>query len=133
MLPLVCSDASAVLFMFDLTRETTLNSVKDWYRQARGFSKDALAFLVGTKFDLFISLPPEHQNAVIKKARKYAAAMKAPLVFASARISINVKSLFKIVVAKLFGAKPAIQEFHQPNEPILEITPYTPPEEEKEK
>lgn len=39
MLPLVCNDAVAILFMFDLTRKTTLNSVKEWYRQARGFNK----------------------------------------------------------------------------------------------
>lgn len=39
MLPLVCNDAVAILFMFDLTRKATLNSVKEWYRQARGFNK----------------------------------------------------------------------------------------------
>src|ERR1700723_3231423 len=39
MLPLVCNDAVAILFMFDLSRKTTLNSVKEWYRQARGFNK----------------------------------------------------------------------------------------------
>lgn len=39
MLPLVCNDAVAVLFMFDLSRKSTLNSVKEWYRQARGFNK----------------------------------------------------------------------------------------------
>jgi GTP-binding protein of the ras superfamily involved in termination of M-phase len=42
MLPLVCNDAVAILFMFDLTRKTTLNSVKEWYRQARGFNKVSL-------------------------------------------------------------------------------------------
>ena len=39
MLPLVCNDAVAILFMFDLSRRSTLNSVKEWYRQARGFNK----------------------------------------------------------------------------------------------
>lgn len=42
MLPLVCNDAIALLFMFDLTRKSTLNSVKEWYRQARGFNKARL-------------------------------------------------------------------------------------------
>ncbi|GME79249.1 unnamed protein product [Ambrosiozyma monospora] len=45
MLPLVASDAVAVLFMFDLSRKSTLNSVKDWYRQARGFNRTAIPFL----------------------------------------------------------------------------------------
>ena len=39
MLPLVCNDAVAILFMFDLSRKSTLNSVKEWYLQARGFNK----------------------------------------------------------------------------------------------
>ena len=39
MLPMVCSDALAMLFMFDLSRKNTLNSVKEWYRQARGLNK----------------------------------------------------------------------------------------------
>ena len=39
MLPLVCNDALAILFMFDLTRTSTLVSVKDWYRQARAINK----------------------------------------------------------------------------------------------
>ncbi|CAB1111173.1 unnamed protein product [Ectocarpus sp. CCAP 1310/34] len=35
MLPLVCNDAVAIFFMFDLSRKSTLNSVKEWYRQVR--------------------------------------------------------------------------------------------------
>ncbi|EAA61458.1 hypothetical protein AN7206.2 [Aspergillus nidulans FGSC A4] len=45
MLPLVCNDAVAILFMFDLTRKSTLNSIKEWYRQGRGFNKTAIPFL----------------------------------------------------------------------------------------
>lgn len=39
MLPLVCNEAVALLFMFDLSRKSTLSSIKEWYRQARGFNK----------------------------------------------------------------------------------------------
>lgn len=39
MLPLVSNDAVAILFMFDLTRKSTLNSIREWYRQTRGFNK----------------------------------------------------------------------------------------------
>lgn len=31
----VCNDAVAIFFMFDLSRKSTLNSVKEWYRQVR--------------------------------------------------------------------------------------------------
>ena len=48
MLPLVCNDAVAILFMFDLSRKSTLNSVKEWYRQARGFNKVSVPLLSAT-------------------------------------------------------------------------------------
>ena len=35
MLPLVCNDAVALLFMFDLSRKSTLTSVKNWYTSSR--------------------------------------------------------------------------------------------------
>ena len=132
MLPLVCSDAHAILYMFDLSRESTLTNVRNWYKQSKEFApKYAIPFLVGTKFDIFISSSPESQAAVVAKARKYAKAMKASLVFASARIAINVKSLFKVVLAKLFGVVPVIQEIHDAGAPLLEI--YKPEEEEAKK
>jgi GTP-binding protein of the ras superfamily involved in termination of M-phase len=39
MLPLVCNDAVAILFMFDLSRKATLLSIKEWYRQVRSINK----------------------------------------------------------------------------------------------
>lgn len=59
MLPLVCNDAVAILFMFDLSRKSTLNSIKEWYRQARGFNKVSprAPRAVGTS-SLVPSLPP---------------------------------------------------------------------------
>ena len=69
MLPLVCNDAVAILFMFDLSRKSTLNSVKEWYRQARGFNKvcsialcvlQQLFLPVGPFLDRY-SLPDRHE------------------------------------------------------------------------
>lgn len=31
----VCNDAVAIFFMFDLSRKSTLNSIKEWYRQVK--------------------------------------------------------------------------------------------------
>ncbi|KAK2962398.1 putative Septum-promoting GTP-binding protein 1 [Blattamonas nauphoetae] len=133
MLPLVCSDATAILYMFDLTRVSTLVGVKEWYKQARGFNQDSMAFLVGTKFDLFVSLPADQQASIVKKARSYSKAMKAPLIFSSSRLSINVKNIFKIVLAKIFNIKPNIDEIHDAGCPILELEPYVPKEGEEGK
>src|ERR1700733_11006283 len=64
MLPLVCNDAVAILFMFDLSRKSTLNSVKEWYRQARGFNKvsscTALAELSYFHFPAFVNSVVAH-------------------------------------------------------------------------
>ncbi|KAA8491519.1 Septum-promoting GTP-binding protein 1 [Porphyridium purpureum] len=120
MIPLVCADASAILFMFDLTRRSTLQSVKEWYRQARGLNQAFIPFLVGTKFDSFASLPQDKQEDTINHARKFAKAMKSPLVFTSASHSINVQKLFKIVLSKRFNLKLTIEQLSNPGEPILE-------------
>ena len=68
MLPLVCNDAVAILFMFDLTRKSTLNSIKEWYRQGRGFNKTAIPFLIGTKYDHFINFSKEEQEEISTQA-----------------------------------------------------------------
>eukprot|EP01087_Luapelamoeba_hula_P019452 TRINITY_DN644_c0_g1_i1.p1 TRINITY_DN644_c0_g1~~TRINITY_DN644_c0_g1_i1.p1 ORF type:complete len:259 (-),score=58.27 TRINITY_DN644_c0_g1_i1:96-872(-) len=120
MLPLVCNDAVAILFMFDLSRKSTLISIKEWYRQARGFNKSAIPFLIGTKYDLFARFSPEEQEDITKQARKFAKAMKAPLIFCSANASINVLKIFKIVLARAFDLKCTIDPITAVGEPILE-------------
>ena len=42
MLPLVCNDAVAILFMFDLSRRSSLDAVKDWYKRVRSHNKVCL-------------------------------------------------------------------------------------------
>lgn len=109
MLPLVCNDAVAILFMFDLTRKSTLNSIKEWYRQGRGFNKTAIPFLVGTKYDHFVNFPREDQEEISnqvcylqymhvplsnrRQARRFAKAMRASLIFSSTSHSINVQKV----------------------------------------
>ncbi len=138
MLPLVCNDAVAILFMFDLSRKSTLNSIKEWYRQARGFNKvrrpfsvflffsdslrsaqSAIPFLIGTKYDEFARMPPDEQEEITKQAKRFAKAMKSSLIYCSTSASINVQKIFKIVLAKAFDLKCVIPEIKVPDEPIL--------------
>ncbi|KAL9101404.1 MAG: hypothetical protein Q9163_003339 [Psora crenata] len=119
MLPLVCNDAVAILFMFDLTRKSTLNSIKEWYRQGRGFNKTAIPFLVGTKYDHFINFPKEEQEEISTQARRFAKAMRASLIFSSTSHSINVQKIFKIVLSKAFDLKCTIPEIENLGEPLL--------------
>eukprot|EP01099_Mayorella_cantabrigiensis_P000165 TRINITY_DN1070_c0_g1_i1.p1 TRINITY_DN1070_c0_g1~~TRINITY_DN1070_c0_g1_i1.p1 ORF type:complete len:208 (+),score=44.08 TRINITY_DN1070_c0_g1_i1:70-693(+) len=120
MLPMVCGDAVAILFMFDLTRTPTMNSIKEWFRQARGFNKSAIPFLIGTKYDLFANLPAEEKETITAQARKIAKAMKAPLLFCSTSHSINVQKIFKIVLSKVFDLSCNIPQVETVGEAIVQ-------------
>jgi GTP-binding protein of the ras superfamily involved in termination of M-phase len=120
MLDLVCTDSAALFFMFDLSRPATLQSVKEWYIQSRKYNKKAVPFLIGTKYDKFLEQPQEQQAETTDQARKYAQKMKCPLVFCSAAESINIKKLFKLVIAKVFDLKANVEQITNVGEPILE-------------
>lgn len=48
--------------------------------------------------------------------------MKAPLIFSSSSIPINVKKIFKLVLARTLELKPSIPEIHAVGHPLLEYT-----------
>jgi len=120
MMPLVCNEATALLFMFDLSRPATLASVRQWYMEARKLNKRAIPFLIGTKFDYFASMQQSHKIEMTKQARKFAKAMKASLIFCSASKSINIAKIFKIVLAKAFRLKCNVPTISKVGDPILE-------------
>jgi len=120
LMPLVCDDAKALLFVFDLTRKKSLAVIRDWYTQARKENKNAIPFLVGAKFDLFDKKDMQFKEDITKMARKFSKAMKAPLIYCSSSHSINVKKIFKLVIAKVFHYQPKIEELHKASEAIVE-------------
>lgn len=120
MMPLVCNEAVALLFLFDLTRPATLASIRQWYMAARKLNKKAIPFLIGTKFDKFSAMQLKHKQEMTKQARKFAKAMHASLIFSSAARGINIAKIFKIVLAKAFRLKCRIPQVTRIGEPILE-------------
>ena len=120
MLPLVCNDAVALLFMFDLSRKSTLTSVKSWYKQARLLNKTATPFLIGTKYDYFANMGEDDKADITKQARRFAKAMKAPLIFCSSSHSINIHKIFKIVLSKVFELKCTVDKIETVGDPIIE-------------
>eukprot|EP01080_Neovahlkampfia_damariscottae_P005068 gene5068-8668_t len=120
MLDLVCNDALAILFMFDLSRKATLHSVKEWYMQSRKFNKKAIPFLVGTKFDKFLELSESEQQEITTQARKFASIMKAPIIFCSAAAGINIKKIFKLVISKVFDLPIDVPQIKNVGDPIIE-------------
>ncbi|KAF9517635.1 hypothetical protein BS47DRAFT_1359429 [Hydnum rufescens UP504] len=129
--PLVCNDAVAILFMFDLSRKSTLNSVKEWYRQARGFNKTAIPFLVGTKFDTFSTFPRDEQEEITKQVAflhlSESICWRIDRGDIRQNASINVQKIFKIVLAKAFDLKCVIPEIDNVGEPVLLYTSRRPP------
>lgn len=123
MLPLVCDGALIFLYIFDLTSKTSLASVKEWYKQARVLNSKALPILVGTKYDLFVTLNEEKRTEILDHARKYSKAMKnCPLVFTSAERGINVNRLFKLIVSMVFGLNPGLEVVSSTDKPIFEFS-----------
>jgi GTP-binding protein of the ras superfamily involved in termination of M-phase len=59
-------------------------------------------------------------RSYIGQARKFAAAMKAPLIFCSTSQAINIQKIFKIVISKVFDLKCTIEKITKVGEPILE-------------
>jgi GTP-binding protein of the ras superfamily involved in termination of M-phase len=76
--------------------------------------------LVGTKYDHFATFPAHEQEEITKQARRFARAMKAPLIFCSTSHSINVQKIFKIVLSKAFDLKCTIPRIEEMGGPILE-------------
>lgn len=105
MLPLVCNDAVAILFMFDLTRKSTLNSIKEWYRQGRGFNKTAIPFLVGTKYDHFVNFPREEQEEISNQVCKLRQVLQS-FVSQHPRDSLSIFTPYlKILLLSKVGVK----------------------------
>ena len=124
LMPLVCVDAQVLLFAFDLTQQESLFSVKRWYKEAKKENKQFMPFLIGTKFDLFESLQDNYKEEITRQARKFSQKMDAPLIYCSSAQGINVKKIFKIIVAKVFDLKPKIKEQKDvTKDAILEFQP----------
>ena len=56
----------------------------------------------------------------VQQARKFAKAMKAPLIFTSASHSINVQKVFKVVLSKVFDLKCTVPIIDRVGDPILQ-------------
>lgn len=82
--------------------------------------KNAIPFLIGTKYDIFATFPSEEQLEITSQARKFAKAMKAPLIFCSTSHSINVQKIYKIILAKAFDLKCTIPLIEEIGGPIVE-------------
>ena len=119
MLPVCCDSAHAMIFMFDLSTPSSLNALRDWYKAAWQYNNTARLFLVGTKFDKYFNLQEQEKVVITQRAKKFATAIGATLVYCSSTESINVKKLFQIVLGSVFGLKTKIEPVDDPGKPVI--------------
>ncbi|KAH0790846.1 small GTPase [Histomonas meleagridis] len=119
MLNICCEGAHAMIFMFDLSNVKSLTALRDWYKAAYQCNQTARVFLVGNKFDKYFELPEQERIAITNKAKKFASAIGAPLVYCSNTHSINVKKLFQIVVGSVFGLNLKVEKVDDPSKPVV--------------
>jgi GTP-binding protein of the ras superfamily involved in termination of M-phase len=93
------------------------------YRQARGFNRTAIPFLIGTKYDIFTTLKREEQEDITVQAKKFAKAMKASLVFTSSSSNVNIQKIFKVALSKAFDLKLNLPIIKEVGEPIFIVNP----------
>jgi GTP-binding protein of the ras superfamily involved in termination of M-phase len=119
MLPVATKDASAVIYVFDLTDKKTLDHLREWYKLSKESNQNATPMLVGTKYDKLVGMDLEYQEEIHKLSLKFARAMGASIVFTSTSDSINVQKVFKILISKVFDLQIRIPEIRNVGEPLL--------------
>ena len=120
MLPLVCNDASAMLFMFDASEPATLDSIRDWHRKARERNKFAMPLLVATKYDILVSsCSQEEQERIVAASQAFADAIGAPLIYCSSMVPINVTNIFKVLLIQLLGLERTVPQQLSADRPLL--------------
>jgi len=121
MIGTVCNGAFVILYLFDLTKPQTLNSISRWYDEATSVNREAFPILVGTKYDKFVEFSHEDKEEITKRARKYAELMNAPLIFSSSAWKINIKKIFRLIVARYFNLQCKLPKITEIGKPIFEF------------
>lgn len=119
MMPVACDGAHAIVFIFDLANPPTLNRLKEWYTSASECNTQARVFLVGNKFDLYENFSEEQKVKITERAKRFANAIEAPLVYCSSLSDTNVKELFKLIISQIFGLKLGISTCDDPNKAVF--------------
>lgn len=118
-LQIVCEGAHAVIYFFDLSDNKTLTCLRDFYKSAFLYNNIMKPILVGTRFDLYYGMQDQEKMQITEKAKKFAKAINAPLVYCSEEKSINIKKIFQIIIGKVFSLTPKIDQVDDYHLPIV--------------
>ena len=109
LLPFVVSDATVLLFCFDLTNQSTLFGVKRWYKEARKYNKQFIPFLIGTNYHSFEPMGINYKRQITKHARKCFVKMNAVLLtYVSSQENLNIQTISECILSTILSRKPKI-------------------------
>lgn len=99
LIPSYINDSSVAVICYDITSKTSFDNINNWIEQARQIRGDDLTiFMVGNKID-----DAEKRQVATEEGQKKANELKVQFFETSAKVGINVKSLFKELAATLPG------------------------------
>jgi small GTP-binding protein len=94
LLPTYCLGSSGALYVYDITRETTLDNIHEWIKIIKEHNGNIPIMLVGNKIDL------EHENRAVTRERGIEIAKKLGcigFVEISAKTGVNVDAAFETI------------------------------------
>lgn len=95
--PMYYRGSAAAIVVYDVTRETTFRTVKDWVQELRkNGTIDMVIAIAGNKCDL-----EDLREVRSKDAKEYADQIDAIFTETSALTAINIKELFECIANKL--------------------------------
>jgi len=120
----VLAVAECILFVFDLTDDSSLFATLELFRLARTQNQSFVPLLVGTKYDLFACQPNGDKVDMAWRVWTVAKAMNAPLIYTSAKNGDNVKNVFRMIMYKSLGLPP--DDIEQKHDELNEALIYCP-------
>ena len=84
-------------------------------------NQEACTYVVGTKFDKYVSFTDTKKQQITNRAAKFAEAINSPLVFCSSYTGVNVTKLFAMILSDAFGLISGIEQVDDPTQPVIYI------------
>ena len=85
-------DADGCILVFDVTRKSSYENLKHWYKKLREFCGKIPVILVGNKIDL--------KPKIVNKKFKFSTKYNIPLFFTSAANGTNAVRIFDVILKK---------------------------------
>ena len=112
LIPSYINDSSVAVVCYDITDKKSFENVQGWIEQARQIrGDDLIVFLVGNKID-----DAEKRQVATEEGSTKAEELKVHFIETSAKVGINVKSLFNNLALLLPGVETSTTPAEEANQ-----------------